>query len=141
MKKASSFSYRQAFKKAQRVVNSRQDSQDLLNNVEKKSMGLKDRFGDLWDDFKTMLRLFKAWITREYDASWKLISSIAAVLVYFVMPIDAIPDFLLGFGLLDDMAIFAWAISRMQSELDIFRQWEAGTLPKQKRDPVVIEQE
>ena len=36
--------------------------------------------------------------------------SIASALLYFILPIDAIPDFILGFGLMDDIGVilFIW---------------------------------
>lgn len=40
-----------------------------------------------------------------------------AALAYFVMPIDWIPDFILGFGFTDDMAVLWAAISAIRSHL------------------------
>lgn len=34
-----------------------------------------------------------------------------AALAYFILPLDSIPDFLLGFGLTDDIAVITTAIS------------------------------
>jgi uncharacterized membrane protein YkvA (DUF1232 family) len=38
-------------------------------------------------------------------------------LAYFVLPIDAIPDFLLGLGFTDDMAVLLTAISMIRTHL------------------------
>jgi uncharacterized membrane protein YkvA (DUF1232 family) len=38
-------------------------------------------------------------------------------LAYFILPIDAIPDFLLGLGFTDDMAVLLTAISMIRSHL------------------------
>jgi uncharacterized membrane protein YkvA (DUF1232 family) len=40
-----------------------------------------------------------------------------AALAYFVMPIDAIPDILLGLGFTDDMAVLFTAISMIRSHM------------------------
>lgn len=40
-----------------------------------------------------------------------------AALAYFVMPIDVVPDFLVGIGFTDDMAVLATAISLIKSHI------------------------
>lgn len=41
-------------------------------------------------------------------------------IVYTVSPLDLIPDFIFV-GLLDDLTIFLWALSRLREELDRYR--------------------
>ncbi len=40
-----------------------------------------------------------------------------AALAYFIMPIDVIPDFILGLGFTDDMAVLYTAISLIRSHM------------------------
>jgi uncharacterized membrane protein YkvA (DUF1232 family) len=40
-----------------------------------------------------------------------------AALAYFILPVDAIPDFLLGLGFTDDLAVIATAISMMRRHM------------------------
>jgi len=40
-----------------------------------------------------------------------------AALAYFIMPIDVIPDFMIGIGFTDDMAVLATAISLIRSHI------------------------
>lgn len=40
-----------------------------------------------------------------------------AALAYFIMPIDVVPDFLVGLGFTDDMAVLATAIGLIRSHL------------------------
>jgi len=49
----------------------------------------------------------------------------AAGLVYFVNPLDLIPDLLPGLGLLDDAAVLAWIVSLIRKDLDAYRSWAA----------------
>ena len=46
-----------------------------------------------------------------------------AALVYFITPVDAVPDWVLMLGLLDDLAVLGWVLRRWRSELDTFRDW------------------
>jgi len=42
-----------------------------------------------------------------------------AALAYFVMPIDAIPDFILGLGFTDDLTVIVTAIAMIRSHMKI----------------------
>jgi hypothetical protein len=47
-----------------------------------------------------------------------------AVTIYFLSPIDLIPDFIPVLGLLDDVALVAWFSTTIKEELDKFSEWE-----------------
>ena len=56
------------------------------------------------------------------DTKSVLIPSIA--IIYVLSPIDLIPDFLLGFGAVDDLIILTFAIPFIVKEVDKFLAWE-----------------
>jgi uncharacterized membrane protein YkvA (DUF1232 family) len=62
----------------------------------------------------------------------KSILSVIAALLYFVSPIDAIPDFLLGFGFIDDAAIIAFTVRQISKDLDSFKQWKENNGQEKK---------
>lgn len=71
-------------------------------------------------------RLIRAYAKGTYrDIPWYSIVMIVASVIYFVMPIDLIPDFLVGFGLLDDAALLGWAVKTFSSDIDHFLEWES----------------
>ena len=51
-----------------------------------------------------------------------MVLSLAAI-IYFIFPVDIIPDFLVV-GLVDDIALLVWVYDNMQSEIDAFLEWE-----------------
>lgn len=76
-------------------------------------------------DVPLMIRLVRAWLCGSYrNMSYKNMLIIVAGLLYFLSPIDLVPDFLGVFGFLDDVAILGFVLSRMQAEIAQFRQWE-----------------
>lgn len=76
-------------------------------------------------DVPLMIRLVRAWLCGSYrNMSYKNMLIIIAGLLYFLSPIDLVPDFLGIFGFLDDVAILGFVLSRMQTEIAQFRQWE-----------------
>lgn len=51
-----------------------------------------------------------------------LVILLAGVL-YFVVPLDAVPDFLFGWGLLDDAAVMSYVFATLADELAAYQQW------------------
>lgn len=81
----------------------------------------------VWDALLRLFRLLRAYVRREYTnvPLQSLILIIAGVL-YFVLPIDVIPDFIVGLGFVDDAAVLAWVVSMVKTVLDDFARWEAA---------------
>jgi uncharacterized membrane protein YkvA (DUF1232 family) len=52
-----------------------------------------------------------------------LLSLIAAI-IYFINPLDLIPDAIIGVGFADDLAVLTWVYRTSQLELDKFLEWE-----------------
>lgn len=82
-------------------------------------------FGRLWTDLPLLLRLLKAWKQGSYRGlSVRTVASIAVSILYILSPVDAIPDFIPGIGLIDDAAILALLLHSLAQDLAAFRLWE-----------------
>jgi uncharacterized membrane protein YkvA (DUF1232 family) len=78
----------------------------------------------LGENLALLQALCLAWWRGEYRAiSGKALVSVVAGLVYFLSPLDLIPDFLPGLGLIDDVAVLAWIMRTWSGELDAFVAW------------------
>ena len=51
---------------------------------------------------------------------------ILAGIIYFVSPLDIVPDFLVGLGFLDDAAILTFVVNRLDKELEKYRGWKSN---------------
>jgi uncharacterized membrane protein YkvA (DUF1232 family) len=98
----------------------------LLRDVLNKTNGLKGASYDALREKITLLtRLLKAYVKGEYRVvPWKTLTRIIAVLIYFLSPIDVIPDLLPVIGLTDDIALVVWLFNAIRDDLDAFRQWD-----------------
>ncbi|HEY0286103.1 MAG TPA: YkvA family protein [Pseudomonas sp.] len=103
----------------------------LLFAVARKGAGEGNRLGKLKDDLKLLQALCLAYWRGEYRAiSLKAIVSVVAGLMYFLSPLDAIPDWIPGLGMLDDIAVLAWVMKSLDAELNAFRAWRARQSPE-----------
>jgi uncharacterized membrane protein YkvA (DUF1232 family) len=70
-------------------------------------------------------RMLKMWKNGTYKM--KTLDVILPLLgfLYILSPIDFIPDFVLGLGIADDLAVLALIIPKLVKEVDKFLLWEA----------------
>lgn len=81
--------------------------------------------GHLWADLPLLFRLLKSWKQGSYRGlSVRTVASIAVAVLYILSPVDAIPDFIPGIGLIDDAAILALLLHGLAQDLAAFRVWE-----------------
>lgn len=70
-------------------------------------------------------RIASAYASGKYrDISWKSILIVLAAIIYFLNPIDLIPDLIPVLGLTDDFSVLLWVYSTIGSEVDKFLTWE-----------------
>ena len=63
-------------------------------------------------------------LRRKYKVHPATLGMIAAGLLYFIMPLDCIPDFTPIVGFLDDLAVITLIINTLQKELLAYRIWK-----------------
>src|SRR6187431_593133 len=74
-------------------------------------------------------RFAKAYAVGAYRAvSPKTIFMVLAAIIYFVNPLDLIPDVMPIVGLTDDVGILLWIYKALGSEIDKFIAWEKAQL-------------
>lgn len=81
----------------------------------------------LKEKFFVLGRLAKAYALGHYRAvPWKAMLMLLAAVIYFINPLDLIPDLIPLAGLTDDLAILIWVYDALQTEIDKFLAWEAS---------------
>jgi uncharacterized membrane protein YkvA (DUF1232 family) len=87
--------------------------------------GLKENLSEFQHSIQLLARMVRAYASGEYRAlPWKSVVSVIAVLIYFVSPLDLIPDFLPVVGITDDIALVAWLLKSLSSDIHKFGEWE-----------------
>ncbi len=83
------------------------------------------RIRELGDQIKRLGRLVRAYANGSYrEISVGNIVLVVAAILYFVTPLDLVPDAIPGAGLMDDATVFAFVLARLNVELAQFAAWE-----------------
>ena len=117
-------------KKAEEYLKQPLRIKQLLNDAYKKASEKRD-FGsiahEVWENLQTLSRLIKASVAGDYHGvpTSTLVGGVA-VFLYFLTPIDFVPDFIPVIGLLDDVSLLAWFMTSIKEEMEKFSEWEAN---------------
>lgn len=88
------------------------------------------RFGDnprvkkLIEPVSVFVRMIKAHFNGAHKMTNSTLGLVLLALVYFVSPIDIIPDFLGFFGFADDLSVVLAIYAKVKDEIDGFLDWE-----------------
>lgn len=117
--------FKRAQQKARKVVGNNEKLTHLIQRSKDKLSGVSN--SKLIENAKVFIRMVKAYANGNYrDVQLKSIVFIVAALLYFVMPLDLIADFIPVTGLVDDFAVILWVYKHLQVEIDAFVAWENG---------------
>jgi uncharacterized membrane protein YkvA (DUF1232 family) len=110
---------------AKDYLDNQQKTQSLLNKAIKLANDKKENLGEIWEKLQLFFELVKYYSKGEYkNISPSTILTIVGTLLYFVSPIDLVPDFIIGLGILDDAALIGYTVKKISTELDAFTKWK-----------------
>jgi uncharacterized membrane protein YkvA (DUF1232 family) len=111
--------------KAAAILKNRRKTSSLLQEAGDKAGKNKVMLKDLWHHIQLLVQLMKAWLSGEYTrVPYRSLVVIVASILYFVSPVDMIPDFLFGMGLLDDAVVITFALKQIEKDVDEFKKWK-----------------
>ncbi|WP_067173902.1 YkvA family protein [Microtetraspora niveoalba] len=86
--------------------------------------------------FKAVPRMIRGTLKGNYPHLGKgQLAMFAAGLAYIVSPVDAIPDFLIGIGVVDDFGVLIWLVSSMLAASGRYVEWEREDLELLRQKP------
>lgn len=116
--------FKKSQNKAQEMINNPEESQEKIKKAAKKAEKHKGQLDAVWHHLQLMFKLVKAYFKGDYKkVSIGTIVAILGGIIYFVSPVDAIPDVIPVIGLIDDVFVLGVVISQVNSELKKFEAW------------------
>jgi uncharacterized membrane protein YkvA (DUF1232 family) len=97
--------------------------ESFASSIQKKlnSEYFKKTFKTFWSDLVLLSKMLKDTATGKYKPqSKKNMFLIVLGFLYFVSPLDLIPDLLVG-GFLDDAAVLAWIVAKVDTEIQNYK--------------------
>lgn len=108
---------------AEKIINTPDEIEKLLKRLENKLTEVPV-LGEGLAYVPKMGLLIKYYIEGKYtEIPIGTITAAVGAILYFVMPIDIIPDFIPAVGYLDDAAVVGAALLLIKSDIDEFMEW------------------
>ena len=96
----------------------------LFRDFEKK-LKLIPKIGKRASDIAVLLSMLRAYIKKQYtDVSLATILAAIAGLIYVVNPMDVVPEYIIGAGILDDAAVIGIVLQAMHMDLNKYKKWQ-----------------
>ncbi|OOF29810.1 YkvA family protein [Salinivibrio proteolyticus] len=106
---------------------------DDVEYASKKGQSKVNKFGDnppgplqsLWRDIKLMIGLVTDYAKGNYrDVPWNVLAAVTGAVIYFVSPVDVIPDVIPVVGYLDDALVVKLALEIARPDLEAYANWK-----------------
>jgi uncharacterized membrane protein YkvA (DUF1232 family) len=132
-------SFQNVLRKAVGIASNPDRISGLIGSVTEKMSDMdenKKRVSDFFAKVRTFLRMLRAYISGEYrEIPWKSLLMIIGSLLYFLMPMDLIPDFSPVTGLADDISIIFLVFSSINDDVEAFLDYERSGKDRSFRNP------
>jgi uncharacterized membrane protein YkvA (DUF1232 family) len=129
MDKKKLISYFKSFtKKAEELLKNKEKTRTNIQNALKNATANKGALTAVWDKLHLLLSFAKDYSQGNYThVPTGSIIAVFASLVYFVSPLDFIPDFIFGLGFIDDVYILTLVYKQVAKDLEKYKLWKERT--------------
>jgi uncharacterized membrane protein YkvA (DUF1232 family) len=109
--------------KAKKILEDRDKMDNFLDRLERKLKHIPV-VGGILSEIPVLIALLKAFLEKRYlEIPIGSIIAIVGALIYFLSPIDLMPDFLPAIGLVDDAAVLTLAFKLVHDDVAEYKAW------------------
>jgi len=120
--------YQKAKQRAVDIVGNKEKINELLSASKEKlhNINFEDsKLSRMAVNLRIIIRMIKGYANGTYrELPWKSLLALVAGVVYFLMPLDFLPDFIPFTGFLDDFTVIMLLTSAFQKDIEEFLFWE-----------------
>jgi len=116
--------FEQFKKRAVRLLNRPDESWRVVRETTAKAEQVKGPLNRMWQDLMLLVGVIRDGLRGKYKGMSKgSLVVILGALLYFVCPIDAVPDYIPVAGYMDDAFVLGLVVSQLRAELERYRVW------------------
>ena len=113
--------------KSKGYIEDKESAKKLLLRARKKANDKPSRFKGIWENVQLLFSLIKDWTDGAYrEISTQTIIVMIVGVLYFLVPTDIIPDFIVALGLADDAVVLGFIIKQVEDELENYKEWKTN---------------
>ena len=110
---------------AQKILTNKRATLSKIEEGMAKAVEHKVKLTTVWSKLQLFFGLAKDYANDNYkEISNTSVVAVVGGLLYFISPLDVIPDFILGLGFLDDAFIIGYVFNKVAKELDQYQKWK-----------------
>ena len=111
------------YAQSEALLNDKDESDNFLYRLEQKINDMPF-VGKKFSMIPVMISLVKNYVQGKYTTvPYGTILAVLSALVYFLSPIDIIPDFIPLAGYLDDMAVLGLCMNMVSIDIETYEKW------------------
>ena len=111
------------YAQSEALLNDKDELDDFLYRLEQKINDMPF-VGKKFSMIPVMISLVKNYVQGKYTTvPYGTILAILSALIYFLAPIDIVPDFIPLAGYLDDMAVVGLCMTMVNTDLENYEKW------------------
>ena len=118
------FSDNKYLKKAKSILQDPQKMEELARKINKKLANIPV-VGEYFADIPILCMMAVDYVKGAYtEVPFASMVGIAVALVYFMTPVDLVPDAIPGLGRLDDAAVLLFAVKAAHNDIAEYKVWK-----------------
>lgn len=117
--------------KAEKIASNRDKLKDLLQKTSAKLTEVSElpAVKESKSQIEVVFRMLKAYYNKEYRGiSSRTLGLLVLGLLYFVLPVDFVPDFIPVVGYIDDLTVIMAIFKSLNTDIEKFVEWERTKL-------------
>jgi uncharacterized membrane protein YkvA (DUF1232 family) len=117
--------FKDSKKEAEKLIDDKEKTNKKLDEAFKKASANKGKLEEVWNYLQLFFSISRDYINGNYREVPKgSIIAIIGALIYFLSPIDLIPDFIPVIGYIDDIFVLGLVFSQVKSDLEEYEIWK-----------------